>query len=121
MIRIDMSRLGGLLLLCATVAGCALLDPSPEAEVSGPARDRTCDSVASKGGAEIYLCKCIGCHGIGGVAPKNGVRDIDIYADTASFQQFDAILTSGPGTMPRYPDLDSAARRRLYEQMKTFR
>jgi mono/diheme cytochrome c family protein len=108
------------LLLSATVTGCALLDPSPEAEVSGPVRDRTCDSVASKGGAQIYLCKCIACHGIDGDAPGNGVRDIDIYADTASFEKFDAILTTGPGTMPRYPDLDSAARKRLFEYMKAW-
>ena len=93
-------------------AGCAedpgsLLVPTP---------DTTTGEGAT--GASLYRYHCSGCHGLDGrplVSSSDDLRDYD-----SSFAQFDSILTDGPGLMPRFPELDAAERRLVYEHVRAF-
>lgn len=70
-------------------------------------------------GSALYRAWCSGCHGLAGEPAGNGISDLRDYH--GAFSQFDSALTNGPGLMPRYPELDSAQRRRIYDHVLTFR
>jgi mono/diheme cytochrome c family protein len=69
-------------------------------------------------GESLYRFHCSACHGVEGrplVASTDDLRDYD-----ESFEAFDSVLTTGPGTMPMYPGLDSAERRLIYAHVRDF-
>ena len=105
-----------LLLLSAPFGGCAIIDPSPEAVVSGPA---PLDTTAVTGEA-IYLKHCVSCHGTNGLPLDTAITDLRNY--TGSYQKLDTTLNTGPGSMPIYPysKIDSLQRRLLYAHILTL-
>jgi mono/diheme cytochrome c family protein len=70
-------------------------------------------------GTGLYRTHCTGCHGLDGASLAAGVDDLRGYKQ--SFEQFDSVLSAGPGLMPRFPQIDQQGRRALYEHIVTFR
>jgi mono/diheme cytochrome c family protein len=102
------------------IAGCAVLDPDPEAVVVNPvAIDTVCSFSHALSGARLFYCHCSGCHGETGRPIVLGVPDLTLR--TPAFGRFDTVLNVGPGASPRFPQLDSIARRKLYAFVTTLR
>jgi mono/diheme cytochrome c family protein len=116
-IRTVLGTIASALFLSIASAGCAIIDPNPDAVIAGPA---PLDTTALTGEA-IYLKYCVGCHGTNGVPFDTAVTDLRNY--TGSFLKLDTTLNTGPGSMPIYPysKIDTALRHLLYEHIRTFR
>lgn len=101
-------------------AGCAVLDPDPDAVVVRPvATDTACSYSHTLSGSRLFACHCSGCHGTTGTPLVSGVPDFTLH--TPEFGRFDTVLDVGPGASPRFPQLDSIARRKLYEYVVMLR
>lgn len=94
------------------VAACTILDPNPEATI-GREGDAPPES-----GESLYLRNCAGCHGMSGVPTDTSVRTLRGWP--GDFARFDSTLTIGPGAMPEFPELDSSARRTIFDHIRKF-
>ncbi len=104
----------GLFGFAVLFSACSLLDPSPEATIVRPV-ELDCDDLTSLSGMEIYRCQCASCHGIDGEPVTEEITDIRGFAMQ---DKFETALNTGPGTMPEYPEIDSAERQRLFEYVR---
>jgi mono/diheme cytochrome c family protein len=97
-------------------AGCTVLDPNPGASINRHSDDTTSGEMT---GQQLYLRDCANCHGLEGTSVDTlTVKSIKGY--DRSYEEFDSVMTSGPGAMPRYPQIDSLHRRMLYQYIKTL-
>lgn len=100
----------------ALVAGCAVLDPSPEATIT-----KDSSTVPALTGEQLYISNCAGCHGLTG-APSDTAIVKDIRDWPGDYAKFDTVMSdNGPGAMPNFPELDQAARRKIFDHIKTLR
>jgi len=117
-----MRRIPRILFSLALLAqGCSVLDPSPEAEIS-----RSVDAVPTDpsklSGEQLFLNHCTSCHNPDG-SPVDPTTITDLRNYAGSYQKFDSVLNQGPGPMPIFPydQLDTLARRKVYDHVRTFR
>jgi mono/diheme cytochrome c family protein len=101
--------------LLLLLPGCTALDPNPEATVTNP--PQATDTIPQSGEG-LYRFYCAGCHGLHGIPTAAGISGIKGYSQP--FHAFDSVLTIGPGLMPRFPELDSAQRQRIYDYVRSF-
>lgn len=80
-----------------------------------PPRDTLATATSASG---LYLYHCAACHGTDGRPTGAAVTDLRDYRE--SFGTFDSALTDGPGTMPKFPHLNPAARRLIYDYVLEF-
>jgi mono/diheme cytochrome c family protein len=91
------------------LGGCTILDPNPDAMISQP---------GAVTGRELFLRNCAGCHGIDGVPTDTSVKTLRGWP--GDYAKFDSTLTIGPNAMPQFPELDSIARRKIFDHIKKF-
>jgi mono/diheme cytochrome c family protein len=101
------------------IAGCAAIDPSPEAIIGKPEPPSSTDP---KSGREIFDNLCTTCHNTDGSPVDPSIKESDIRNYSKAFESFDSTLNNGPGAMPIFTQsqIDSAARHRLFDHIKTF-
>ena len=97
-----------------TIASCSVLDPDPHATIDSPG---STDPNALSGEA-LYARECASCHGASGIPVDTSVKTLRGY--DKPFASFDSTMTEGPSGMPQFPEIDQAARHRLYDYIKTF-
>jgi mono/diheme cytochrome c family protein len=101
-----------ILMLATLGAGCG----ESASELLVPTPDTTIGQGTT--GASLYRYHCSACHGLEGrplVASSSDLRDYD-----SSFAVFDSVLSTGPGLMPRYPELDAGERQLIYDHVRAF-
>lgn len=105
------------LALTMTFSACDFLDPSPDATVSSSvSTDDECDDITSvQVGSTLYRCECASCHGLDGTPLTTQITDVRGFTSDVKFQ---ASLNNGPGSMPAYPQLDSAQRAALLKYVR---
>jgi mono/diheme cytochrome c family protein len=111
-IRRAAALLGTALLL--GIASCTALDPDPRATIGSPGEE----DLNALSGEALYARECASCHGASGIPVDTSVKTLRGYAKP--FESFDSTMTEGPSGMPQFPEIDAAARHRLYDYIKTF-
>lgn len=104
------------LLLLST--GCDALDPSPEAVVTKEGGEAPLEQT----GKALYERNCANCHGLNGISVTPDVTQMKGWPSTpkGTFEKLDTAMTQGPGGMPRFDTLNTEARMKIYEYMKSL-
>lgn len=98
--------------------GCDALDPAPEAAVTKVGGDPPLEQT----GKALYERNCANCHGLDGISVSPDVTQMKGWTSTSTgtFGKLDTTMTQGPSGMPRFDTLDTEARMKIYEHMKTL-
>jgi len=105
-------------ILVLSLSGCTVLDPNPEPIISGS----TDQGPLEQTGKALYERNCISCHGADGISVVSTVTNLKGWAETpeGTFEKLDTAMSTGPGNMPIFDTLDTEARMKIYEYIKTF-